>query len=162
MKLVTRSAMKWPAFHGTKAPCNKGIVVHYDGNNQGLAKDHDKCVDYWQATRKYHMVTNGWLDIGYSYGVCPHGNVFEGRGFGWEQAAQRSDPGKMPHGNTDYVSVTFMSGKTEKPTVEQTWAFVDLCEVLVQKHGVKFVLFEHRDFSDTDCPGPILSALVPN
>lgn len=130
------------------------MVCHYDGSDQGLAKkDHDACRAYWKATRRFHMgPERGWLDIGYSYGVCPHGVVLEGRGFGHVQAAQ-------PGGNTSWTSCTFMTGEHESPTVEQVEAWRELRAWLRGK-GVAAAVRGHGEFISTSCPGKILRAMV--
>jgi hypothetical protein len=128
--------------------------VHYDGSDQGLAKaDHKKCIFYWKATRRFHMgAARGWKDIGYSFGVCPHGYVFEGRGWTYTQAAQ-------PGGNQTWTSVTFMSGKHETPTDAQVEAFQALRDCLRGK-GLQAAITKHMIFISTDCPGSILSGMV--
>lgn len=153
MKLERRSSFGWGATAAGSAPCRNGLVVHYDGSNQNLAgKTHTACRDYWKRTRKFHMGGRGWRDIGYSYAVCPHGIVMEGRGFGREQAAQ-------PGGNTTWTSCTFMSGPKEKPTAEQVKAFKELRSYL-RGRGLKAAIRGHRDFISTSCPGSILYGMV--
>lgn len=153
MKLETRRDFGWPATSARSAPCDQGLVVHYDGSNQGLAsKDHSACRAYWKSTRTFHMKSHGWLDIGYSYGVCPHGVVFEGRGWAREQAAQ-------PGGNTTWTSVTFMSGPAEDPTPAQIEAFKEL-RAWLRGRGLGSGIRGHRDFVSTSCPGDRLYRLV--
>lgn len=155
MRLVLRDQFGWPHHPdvGT-ADCANGLVVHYDGNNQGLAgKPHSACVQYWKDTRRFHMgPKRGWRDIGYSFGVCPHGFVFEGRGWRYIQAAQ-------PGGNATWTSVTFMTGDAEPPTASAISAFRDLRDYLRQK-GLSAAISKHKVFISTDCPGPILSKMV--
>jgi hypothetical protein len=155
MKITTRSDLGWGPTEASPAHPTMGLVVHFDGENQGLArKPHAACLAYWRNTRAFHMGPDrGWLDIGYSYGCCPHGTVLEGRGLDHEQAAQ-------PGGNRDWYSVTFMSGPAEKPTPEQLNAFRSLRAWLVSKHGLGVKVLGHRDFVDTDCPGDRLYRLV--
>ncbi|MEV4670957.1 peptidoglycan recognition family protein [Actinomadura sp. NPDC049382] len=154
MKLEKRSAFGWPATAASSAPCKNGLVVHYDGSNQGLAgKSHASCRAYWKATRKFHMgPARGWLDIGYSFGVCPHGIVMEGRGWQRQQAAQ-------PGGNSTWTSVTFMSGDDERPTAAQVAAFKELRAWLRGK-GLGSAIRGHRDFISTSCPGSTLYSMV--
>ncbi|WP_067483751.1 peptidoglycan recognition protein family protein [Actinomadura hibisca] len=154
MKLENRSVFGWPPSAAAAAPCRDGLVVHYDGSNQGLAgKGHDACRTYWRNTRKFHMgPSRNWADIGYSFAVCPHGVVLEGRGFGRVQAAQ-------PGGNNTWTSVTFMSGDAERPTAEQVAAFKELRAWLRGK-GVAGAVRGHRDFISTSCPGSILYGMV--
>jgi len=154
VKLERRSVFGWPATAAGSAPCKNGLVVHYDGSNLGLAgKAHTSCQAYWKATRKFHMgPARGWLDIGYSFGVCPHGIVMEGRGWQRQQAAQ-------PGGNTTWTSATFMSGDAEHPTDAQVAAFKELRAWLRGK-GLGAGIKGHRDFISTSCPGSILYSMV--
>lgn len=154
MKLERRASFGWgPSAAGHADPRN-GLVVHYDGSNQGLAKkSHGACRDYWRSTRKFHMgPSRRWLDIGYSFGVCPHGIVLEGRGLGRQQAAQ-------PGGNSTWYSVTFMSGPSETSTPAQNKAFRELRSWLHGK-GVKLAISYHSRFISTSCPGDKLRKMV--
>ena len=154
MRLVKRSEFGWGASAAARATPTKGLVIHYDGSKQGLAtKSHAACVDYWKRTRKFHMgPSRGWADIGYSFGACPHGYVFEGRGLNRQQAAQ-------PGGNSTWYSVTLMSGPGEAPTTEQINAVRELRAYLMDR-GVAGGVKGHRDFYATDCPGGVLYAMV--
>lgn len=154
MKLERRSSFGWGATSAGYAPCRNGLVVHYDGSNQGLAgKAHSACRSYWKSTRRFHMGSaRGWLDIGYSFAVCPHGYVMEGRGWQRQQAAQ-------PGGNSTWTSVTFMSGPSEHPTSAQVTAFRELRAWLRGK-GLGAAVRGHRDFISTSCPGSVLYGMV--
>jgi hypothetical protein len=154
MRLEKRSVFGWGASAAGYGPCKNGLVAHYDGSNQGLAgKQHDSCRAYWKNTRRFHMgAARGWADIGYSYAVCPHGYVLEGRGWQKQQAAQ-------PGGNSTWTSVTFMSGPTEKPTTAQINAFRELRAYLRGK-GLAAAISYHGKFISTSCPGSILKGMV--
>lgn len=155
MKLQRRASFGWGPTAAGSAPCKNGVVVHYDGSDQGLAKKtHEACRAYWKRTRVFHMTDPGhrWRDIGYSYACCPHGIVMEGRGFGREQAAQ-------PGGNTTWTSVTFMSGDHEKPTPAQVEAFRELRAWLRGK-GLAAAISYHGRFISTSCPGSALRQMV--
>jgi len=66
MRLERRAVFGWPATSAPYAPCDQGLVVHYDGTDQGLAgKSHQACREYWKNTRKFHVNSRGWADIGY-------------------------------------------------------------------------------------------------
>lgn len=156
LKLVRRSSFGWGASAAGYGACRNGLVVHYDGNNQGLAsKPHSACVKYWKGTRVFHMgPSRKWADIGYSFGVCPHGYAFEGRGWQKQQAAQ-------PGGNSTWTSVTFMSGDAEAPTAAQLQAFRDLRAYLRGK-GLGSKIKGHCNFISTSCPGGKLYGMVTN
>jgi N-acetylmuramoyl-L-alanine amidase len=153
MKLQRRSAFGWGATPAGFAACKNGLVVHYNGGNTGLAgKAHNACVSYWKQTRSFHINGRGWADIGYSFMVCPHGYVMEGRGWQRAQAAQ-------PGGNTTWTSVTFASGPNEKPTAAQVTAFKELRAWLRGK-GLAAAISYHSRFISTSCPGAILRGMV--
>lgn len=154
MQFVKRSAFGWGTSGASYARPTRGLVVHYDSANQGLAgKEHSACVDYWRWARRFHMgPSRGWADVGYSFAACPHGMVFEGRGLNRAQAAQ-------PSGNTTYYSVTLMSGPDEDPTPQQINAVRELRAWLMDK-GVGPLVKGHRDFYATSCPGERLYRLV--
>ncbi|MFI7449529.1 peptidoglycan recognition family protein [Nonomuraea sp. NPDC049714] len=154
MQLVKRAAFGWGTTGAAYAKPRQGLVIHYDGSDQNLAgKPHASCVDYWQRTRKFHTGSNRqWVDIGYSFGACPHGFVFEGRGENHAQAAQ-------PGGNTTWYSVTLMSGPGEKPTPPQIEAVRELRAYLMGR-GLGAAVKGHRDFYSTSCPGDSLYRLV--
>lgn len=154
MRLVRRAAFGWgPTSAGSASP-REGLVIHYDGSSQGLAgKPHSACVAYWQRTRAFHIgASRGWADIGYSWGACSHGYIFEGRG---EDRAQAAQPG----GNTTWYSVTLMSGPGERPTAVQVDAVRQLRAYLMSR-GMKGAVRGHRDFFPTSCPGDVLYAMV--
>lgn len=154
MRIVSRSEFGWGPTSAATANPRNGLVIHYDGSNQGLArKSHSACVEYWKRTRKFHMgPARGWADIGYSFGACPHGYIFEGRGLNRVQAAQ-------PGGNSTWYSVTLMGGPDEDPTPEQIEAVRQLRAWLMSK-GVAGAVKGHRDFYATSCPGDRLYRLV--
>lgn len=154
MRLITRAAFGWPKTSASLAHPTKGLVIHYDGPGRNLThKTHTACVDYWKETRIFHMKTRGWLDIGYSYGVCPHGYVFEGRGIGREQAAQ-------PGGNSTYYSCTLMLGEREAPSVVQIETTRQLRKWLMDVHKLGSSVKGHKDFISTSCPGTLLYKMV--
>ncbi|MFI0357924.1 peptidoglycan recognition family protein [Actinomadura sp. 9N407] len=153
MQFQDRASFGWGASGGAYADPRNGLVIHYDGANQGLAgKAHSACVSYWKATRRFHVGTRGWADIGYSFGVCPHSYVMEGRGLNRQQAAQ-------PGGNSTWYSCTLMSGPGETPTSAQIQGVRELRAWLMGK-GVAGAVKGHRDFISTSCPGDRLYKLV--
>lgn len=67
MRIEKRSVFGWGTSAAGRAHPGNGLVVHYDGADQGLAdKDHSACRTYWKNIRNFHIGPNrGWLDIGY-------------------------------------------------------------------------------------------------
>lgn len=159
--ILNRASFGWGACVVPNANTNLGMVAHYDGANQGLVrKGHPSCAEYWKWCREFHMEKRGWSDIGYAYGVCPHGYIFVGRGYGKTQAAQKTDSGGIANGNSRYVSVTFMTGPDEEITERAIQGFRALRTKLMREYGMKGDVYGHRDFSQTSCPGGALYALV--
>lgn len=148
MDIITRRDMGWPATKARKAVTNTGLVIHYDGAKKPrrLAEQTcGACRAYWAWCRRYHMNTNGWLDVGYCAFVCPHGNLYIGRDYGHEQAAQ-------PGGNQTWASVTLGLGKGESPTEVQIESVRRVRQMWMQR-GMKAAIRCHSDFISTDCPG---------
>lgn len=145
--------MGWPATKATPANCNQGIVLHYDGEGRNLSKKaHSECIKYWDWCRRFHINDRGWLDIGYSYGVCPHGYTFVGRGYNRQQAAQ-------PGGNTTWHSITLMTGAGEAITEVQRLAVIDTHRYLIGR-GVHSAIRRHNNFVSTSCPGSIITRMI--
>ncbi|MFY7069576.1 peptidoglycan recognition family protein [Nocardiopsis changdeensis] len=153
---ISREDLGWSATSpAAYADPKSGLVVHYDGSDQGLVNgDLDDFLDYWQRTRDFHTgPSRNWRDVGYSFAATPQGHVVEGRGLHREQAAQ-------PGGNTTHYSVTLGLGPGETPTDDQINAVRWLRQWLMEDHGVSGKVLGHRDFIATSCPGDRAYALV--
>lgn len=158
-KAETRKSLGWPAMTNVKgaARCKPttGLVLHWDGAGGLVGASHSACIAYWRRVRRQHKQSRGWIDIGYAWGVCPHGGRFEGRGWGWQQAAQ-------PGGNATWESVSLMLGPGEKPTDAQINSVRALRADLMKNHGLKAPIRGHYQFIPTDCPGPEIKRLIAN
>lgn len=153
---ITRAILNWPAMAnigGVRCVPDAGLVLHWDGAGGLVSKPHTECVAYWRRTRRFHVNGRGWLDIGYAWGVCPHGGRFEGRGWGWIQAAQ-------PGGNATWESCTLMLGPGEMVTPEQITGVRWLRADLMKNEGMKTGLRPHSRFVNTTCPGPVISRMI--
>lgn len=160
MKLITRKA--WGA-HAPKVAVpylasTRGVKVHYTGStvNPTFAKDHDLCVLLVRNIQNDHMDSNGWNDIGYSFLVCTHGYVFEGRGLHHLPAANGAGL------NAAHYAVCGLVGN--KGLVDPSDAMLngirDAIEWLRNKGDAGQEIKGHRDGYSTDCPGPKLYAWV--
>jgi hypothetical protein len=153
MRLQRRSAFGWGPSAAGYADPRLGIAVHYEGSRTGIADwTHDRCIAHWQATRRFHMNTRGWVDVGYSFSSCPH-YVLEGRGPRKAQAAQ-------PGGNTTWYSCTFMTGPGEAIHPGQVENFRQLRAWLRGTYGVAAAIRPHSSFVSTGCPGDILRRMI--
>lgn len=163
LEMVKRADLGWPSLPAD-TNTNMGMIAHFDGSPNlvtNIAKSgHSSCTSYWKNTRSFHVSSRGWKDIGYAYFVCPHGTIFEGRGFNRVQAAELPTAGKMQLGNSRYVSVTFGLGPGQRPTDEAIAGWHRLRAWLMSEHHVAPAVFGHRDFSKTDCPGDVIYRLL--
>jgi peptidoglycan hydrolase-like protein with peptidoglycan-binding domain len=153
MILRSRSYFGWGASGADYANPRSGLVVHYNGGPTYLKTQAD-CVRYWKGVRSSHVNSNGWADIGYSFGIAVNGEVFTGRGLNRYQAAQGTTSG-----NANYYSVSLMIGGTERPTPEQIQGVKDLRAYLMAR-GNSGTVLGHRDFVSTSCPGTPLYTMV--
>jgi len=132
-----------------------------------------ECASNVKATQIYHMVSRGWCDIGYNYLICPHGDIFEGRGGG--------DDVRGAHDGFNCGSMGVAMMGYFHPPYNQTLnlamqdAFVNLAawkcdQQNIDPLGISWYagfganqsnLFGHRDVSSTACPGDLAYAELP-
>ena len=160
MKLVTRSQLGWPASAAPTQTSTKGVKVHYEGTEVStkLLTDHDACIAEWKAIRKSHLANTkeGYSDIAYNYGACPHGYLLEGRGIGKRTGANGNQPLNIAH--YAICGLVGSDGLTQ-PTDAMLGAIRDGIELLRQ-HGAGAEIKGHRDGYATTCPGGPLYAWV--
>ena len=130
-----------------------GVAVHYSAANLGSSPD-SLCDDKVRGIQNYHIDHNGWADIAYSFLVCPHGNVFEGRGTGKGSAANGTT-----QGNLDYYAVCALGGPKDTPSVLMLDSIGDAIG-LCRNAGAAAKVIGHRDLFPTACPGTALYAFV--
>lgn len=160
MNLVTRS--QW----GARSPKTRtflvtsqqrGTAVHYTGSAAEAKSDHALCDNVVRSIQNFHMDDRGWADIAYSFLVCIHGYVFEGRGRGIRTAAQGTNDG-----NDAYHAVCFMGGDLPgraDVTSAGLRAIKDAVNHCNAWAGVKGVR-PHSSFHSTECPGDELRAWI--
>lgn len=138
-------------------PSARGVKIHYMGSpvNVALMNDHARCALLVRSVQNAHMDDNGWSDIAYNFLVCPHGEVFEGRGIYVESAA--NGPG-LNKGHFAVAALLGNAGLTH-PTNAMLHGLRDAIEFL-REHGAGNEIRGHRDGYSTDCPGPVLYAWV--
>ncbi|MFF7949433.1 peptidoglycan recognition protein family protein [Streptomyces griseorubiginosus] len=160
MKLVTRSQLGWPVSAAPTQTSTKGVKVHYEGTEVStrLLTDHEACIAEWKAIRKSHLAnkTEGYSDIAYNYGACPHGYLLEGRGLGKRTGANGNQDLNRAH--YAIVGLVGSEGLTE-PTDAMLGAIRDGIELL-RAHGAGTEIKGHRDGYATSCPGGPLYAWV--
>ncbi|WP_431781694.1 LysM peptidoglycan-binding domain-containing protein [Streptomyces chumphonensis] len=154
MKLVSRSA--W----GARAYRSPAGATPYSGNRRGVKfhylgtpysdRPHGQCAAYVRALQASHMDGNGWSDIGYSFVVCTHGYVYEGRGLDRRNSAN----GNSALNNQDYAVLLLVGSKgLTKPTDAQLHGARDALEYVRREGPAGSWVGGHRDGYATACPG---------
>ncbi|ROO90603.1 hypothetical protein EDD29_8335 [Actinocorallia herbida] len=153
MKLVTRKqwGARSPRTAASHLAGTKGVKVHYTGSrvDPRMADDHDRCAALVRQIQNGHMDGNGWNDIGYSFCVCPHRYVFEGRGLHKLPAANGAGL------NSGHYAVLGMVGNEglTVPNDAMLHGIRDAIDHVRAKGGAGKEIKGHRDGYSTDCPG---------
>jgi len=161
MKLVSRAQWgardyRMPNGATPYSRARRGVKLHYLGTEYA-DRTHDRCPAYIRLLQDQHMDGNGWSDIGYSFLVCTHGYVYEGRGLKRRNSAN----GNTTLNEQDYAVCLLVgsSGRTE-PTVEQLHGARDAIEHCRANGPAGDWLGGHRDGYATTCPGDAVYAWV--
>lgn len=158
MKLVTRSAWGARPSKYTLAyiGSTRGVKVHYEGTYvpKSLANpdQHSKCDDRMRDIQASHLANTqeNYSDIAYNYVVCPHGYVYEGRGYHKKTGAN----GTAALNAQDYAVCAMVgSSGLVYPTDAQLNGIVDAIELLRDKGDAGNWVGGHRDGYATACPG---------
>ncbi|MDX6742021.1 hypothetical protein [Actinocorallia sp. A-T 12471] len=153
MKLVTRKqwGARSPRSTASYLASTKGVKVHYTGSrvDPRTATDHTRCPALVRQIQNGHMDGNGWNDIGYSFCVCPHGYVYEGRGL------NRLPSANGPGLNTGHYAVLGLVGSEGlvTPSDAMLHGIRDAIEHVRAKGGAGKEIKGHRDGYSTSCPG---------
>ncbi|MCE7081146.1 LysM peptidoglycan-binding domain-containing protein [Streptomyces sp. ST2-7A] len=133
-----------------------GVKLHYLGSAYS-DRAHSQCAAYVRALQASHMDGNGWSDIGYSFLVCTHGAVFEGRGLHRRNSAN----GNASLNDAHYAVCALLgaSGLTEPPDA-QLHGLRDAIEYCRREGPCGNEIARHADGFATACPGPALTAWV--
>jgi hypothetical protein len=130
----------------------RGVKVHYLGTRY-TERAHSQCAAYVRQLQAQHMDGNGWSDIGYSFLVCTHGYVYEGRGLRRRNSAN----GNTTLNDQDYAvcGLVGSSGLTIPPPaqVDGLRDAIDYCRA---EGPAGAWLGGHRDGYATSCPGDAL------
>lgn len=131
----------------------KGVVVHWFGLPR-QAHDHNGCPTLLKSVQYAHQ-HGEFNDIAYNHAVCPHGVVYECRGFGVQTGANGNR-----EVNENYAAVVYMAGEHDpRPTPK---ALSQMAFVIRQwrLRGAGKVVRTHGSITGSDCPGPYLRAWV--
>jgi LysM repeat protein len=161
MDLIPRSAWgarPWKTPNGAIPYAGKprGVKVHYLGTAYA-DRPHAQCAGYVRQIQAQHMDGNGWSDLGYSFVVCTHGSVYEGRGLKRRNSANGSTA--LNEGHYAVCALLGSSGLTRPPD-PQLHGIRDAIEHCRSKGPAGSEIRGHRDGYATACPGPQLYAWV--
>jgi N-acetylmuramoyl-L-alanine amidase len=163
------------------APALRLAIVHHTAGSNSYSRSQSAAIV--RAIEIYHVLGNGWDDIGYNFLVDKYGQIFEGRYGGID----RNVVGAHAQGfNTGSVGIALMGSYTSRrPTAAAlrslealiAWR-LDLAHVNPrgtltylsggnQRFGRGVPVFlrtisGHRDTGFTECPGNALYAQLPN
>lgn len=129
-------------------PERGGIAVHYEGPHMGLAWEHDHCAAVVRGIQNYHMDHNGWIDIAYSYLVCHHGYIFEGRGLHHRTAANGTNDS-----NQRYYAICYIAGEGDPMTDAARQGINDGISLCQASGSAAGDIEPHQHFIATSCPG---------
>ena len=138
-----------------------GFVIHHNGPPANcVGRTHDRCIKFWNAVKSYHT-GKGWSDIAYSFGVCPHGIRFTGRGWYKNQFANGTDVVPPYDGkDSEWYTVLVFIGQDEVPPPEMIEATAALITEGRDSAFCGMRVLPHNAFKKKACPGPEFSALA--
>jgi hypothetical protein len=131
-----------------------GWTVHWEGADPAGGA-HSQCAAAVRSIQAYHQ-SGPYSDIAYSFVVCRHGSIYEGRGFKVQSAANNK-------GNDERLAVCFMGGPNTPFTAEAKSAIRHLIFDL-SPASAKGKAIGHRDepSCSTACPGDSIEAWIKN
>lgn len=157
MNIVTRA--EWgarPPKSTTRLPATKpGLTLHWEGPATGTFT-HDKCPGRVQGIQRFHMDGRGWNDIAYNFLVCPHGTIYEGRGWGTQSAANGTTAGNQ----SDHAAC-YLGGQGDPFTRPAKTAFVWLRDESDRRYQQTTLVRPHSAHKPTECPGDVIRNWIP-
>jgi hypothetical protein len=135
----------------------EGVTVHWFGSPKAAAS-HAGCDDLLRGVQKGHMapgglgVPDGGSDIGYNHAVCPHGTVYELRGFGVKTGANGT-----AEGNAKHCAIVYMAGVGD-PFTEAGKVGLNFLISEWRKRGAGTAVSPHARWTGSSCPGPDILA----
>jgi N-acetyl-anhydromuramyl-L-alanine amidase AmpD len=129
-----------------KRKINK-IYIHHSASPRATTTRED--------IYKWHVVQNGWKDIGYHYMINNMDMVEIGR-------AENTTGAHVKNDNATSIGIcVFGNYETEVPTAKQIEVLKDLVNGLLAKHSLTWQdVYGHRDGGATACPGKNLYAVL--
>ncbi|MGY0057665.1 peptidoglycan-binding domain-containing protein [Streptomyces sp. LZ34] len=152
------------------------MFIHYIGSFLSFSPDNEvdcqtKIAEIW----KDHTLFQGLDDIEYNFLVCPHGVIYEGRGYerGEANGGASIKVGNSTVGyrfvgrNTGFYSIQGMLGKNDAPTSTMLTSMRNLIyhlryELSSTRRAGPYILPHSAGGWDTECPGSKLGPYAKN
>jgi hypothetical protein len=137
------------------------VVVHYPGCSSCVpAPTAANMINSIQRTQRDYVLNRGY-SVGYNFLVCPNGDIIEGRGFDFMNAANyyKRPWGDKPDANGNYHSISIQvkvngDGQTAPAANTAQVAAVNAIITEVERRAGRTVnVIGHRDTKPTSCPG---------
>ncbi len=157
VEYISRGSLGWPASAAPKkTKATKGVKIHYEGTLVP-SMDHSKCKSHWTTIRKSHLANKaeGYSDVAYTYAVCQHGSLFEGRGI-----ERRTGANGNAALNADHDAIVVLVGTEYKSVSADVIAGVKEGISRLRASGTGKEIKGHRDGYATACPGEALYSAV--
>ena len=136
----------------SKGPMLRPSTGHWNGPTvtaKGkVVWEHDSCAGLVRGIQSFHMHGRGWSDIAYNFIICPHGFIFEGRGFNTYNAANG-----VTSANRSSHAIMFLAGEGNVTNELEKRAFKFCVTYIYEITGAENRAVGHRDHKATSCPG---------
>jgi len=163
LDLPQQSPSQWGArknYDGWNASGPKdGVTVHYVGPGAAQAvvlPDHGRCAGHIRGIENYHINSNGWSGIGYSFVICPHGVLHRARGAARGAHNPGDSDGDGTPDNVDSIGVLVLLSEGETPVTDALQMLQRVCDAMGGW------VAPHSKDRATSCPGDALRAWVIN
>ena len=156
MRFVTRSGWdaKPPKSAYSALGTVRGVVIHHGASP--TPTDHGSCSDTVRAYQNTHLnhPTEPYIDIAYNFLVCPHGHVYEGRGW------HRGGANGTTDANLAYIAVCFIGDGRGPISSEAVQAYRDIIGQVRARYPNARQIIPHRAITGSECPGDTLITLI--
>ena len=148
--------------------CLHHTANQHEYNSQSL----EECKSNMRGIQAFHMDVQGWIDIGYNYGACKHGHIFEGR-YGGDNVRAAHDAYNCPSMGIGLMGY-FHPPYNNQPTSQILDSTMDLFAWKADQNGLDpygvtyysayggnmNVIYGHHQVGSTACPGDVLIPML--
>ena len=130
----------------------RGIAIHWNGPAVPKSALKDPR-NYLEGVRRYHVFSNRWSDFAYNLAVDQNGDIWQGRGLGWQSAANGNT-----YLNGRYVAILAILGEGQEPSPAMIRGLRKAILRSRLRHPLARKTVGHGDIrpGGTECPGPDL------